>query len=80
MNTLRKEIAAYERMRDNLELDHHGKWVFVQNESIVDAYDSFQLAAEDAIRRFGRGPYLIRKVGAPPLNLSLTARKGLGQL
>lgn len=39
--TLRKEIATYERMRGDLELDHHGEWVVCQNESMIDAYDSF---------------------------------------
>ena len=73
--TLRKEITAYEMARDDLELDHPGKWVVFRNGSMIDAHDTFQLAAEDATRRFGRGPYLIRKVGAPPLNLSVAARR-----
>ncbi len=69
MATLKTEIAAYERMRDDLELEHFGEWVVVHDEKLVGAYESFEHAADDAVQRFGRGPYLIRRVGAPPLVL-----------
>ena len=66
MANLSIEIAAYERMRDVLETDCFGKWVVVHDEELIGAFDTFNLAADDAIRRFGRGPYLIRRVGASP--------------
>lgn len=66
---LGREIAAYERMRDMLETDHLNEWVVVYDEKLVGTYESFEAAAEDAVGRFGRGPYLIRRVGAPPLTL-----------
>ncbi len=69
MAKLKEEIAAYEEMRDDLELDHFGKWVIVHDKELAGTYDSFELAAEDAVKRFGRGPYLIRKVGASPITL-----------
>ena len=69
MALLSKEIAAYDRMRDELEMDYFGKWVVVHDEELVGTYDESEDAANDAIQRFGRGPYLIRKVGAPPLTL-----------
>lgn len=69
MSTLKIEIAAYERMRDDLELEHFGKWVVVHDEKLVGTYETFEKAAETAVERFGRGPYLIRQVGAPPLVL-----------
>ena len=64
-----KEIAAYEKMRAELESKHTGKWVLIRDEALIDLYESFEAAAEDAVKRFGRGPYLIRQVGAPPLTL-----------
>ena len=67
--TLSKEIAAYERIRDALETDHFGKWVLVQDEKLVEIYSSFEGAAQDAVERFGRGPYLIKRVGEPPMTL-----------
>ena len=64
MTMLSEQISAYERMRNILETDHFGKWVVFHNGELVDTYESFEAAAEDAIRQFGRGPYLIRQVGA----------------
>ena len=69
MGLLSRDIAAYERMRDVLEADHIFEWVVVHDEQLVGTYGDFQAAAEDAVRRFGRGPYLIRQIGEPPLNL-----------
>lgn len=73
MTTLKKEIAAYETMRGDLEMEQLGKWVVVHDEKLAGTYDSFQKAAEDAVQRFGRGPYLIRQIGAPPLTLPASA-------
>ena len=69
MTTLSSQISAYEAMRDILETDHFGKWVVLHGGELIDTYESFEKAAEDAVRRFGRGPYLIRQVGAPPVTL-----------
>ena len=66
---LSQQIATYEDMRDTLETDHLGEWVVIHGQILVNTYDTFQNAAQDAIRRFGRGPYLIRQVGAPPARL-----------
>lgn len=69
MPNLDKDIAAYETRRQELETQHMGKWVVFYGAEMVSLYDSFELAAEDAVRRFGRGPYLIRQIGAPPITL-----------
>ena len=69
MTTLSTQIAAYEEMRDVLEVDHSGKWVVFYGGGLVDTYESSEEADVDAVRRFGRGPYLIRQVGAPPVRL-----------
>lgn len=69
MASLKKEIAAYENMRSDLEIDHFGEWVLVHDEELVGTYESFEAAAIEAVPRFGRGPYLIRQIGAPPITL-----------
>lgn len=66
MTTLNAQIEAFDQMRDMLEMDYLGKWVIFHDEILEGVHDSFQDAAEDAVRRFGRGPYLIRQVGATP--------------
>ena len=69
MAELEQEISAYEKMRGDLEAHHIGKWVLVCEGELIGIYDSFEIAAVDAVGRFGRGPYLIRQVGAPPVTL-----------
>ena len=69
MSTLTKEIASYESMRSELETDHLGKWVIVHDEELVGIFDTFEDAASRAVEQFGRGPYLIREIGAPPVTL-----------
>ena len=73
MATLSEEIAAYEDMRRTLETDRFGKWVIVHDKKLAGVYESFEATAEDAVGRFGRGPYLIRKVGEPPVTLPASA-------
>ena len=67
--TLDRDIEAYEKARAALEARYNGKWVLFYNEQFIGAFDSFDLAAQEAVRRFGRGPYLLRQVGAPPMTL-----------
>ena len=58
-----EEIAAYEKMRDDLEANHLNQWVVIYKGDLIGTYLDFQEAAAEAVQRFGRGPYLIRQVG-----------------
>jgi hypothetical protein len=69
MANLTEEIAAYEAMRGKLETEHLGEWVLVRDKQLIGTYKSLEAAAEEAVQRFGRGPYLIRQIGAPPVTL-----------
>ena len=66
--TLEQNIAAYERMQDQLEAEHTGRWVVVDNEQLIDAFDDFQDAADLVIEKIGPG-CLLRQVGRPPARL-----------
>ena len=66
---LDKELAAYEKMRSQLEAHAMGKWVLLHDEELIGTYESFDQAAKEAVQRFGRGPYLLRQVGAPSITL-----------
>ena len=74
--SLTREMAAYDEMRRSLEADRFGEWVIVHDELLAGAYADFESAAEDAVRRFGRGPYLIRQVGEGPVTLPASVRYG----
>ena len=72
MADLRKEIEAFQQMQGRLEADHMGRWVLIHDCQLVGAFESFQLAADDAVRKFGGGPFLIRQVGALPMALPIS--------
>ncbi len=74
---LEKEIAVYDRERERLEREHRGKFVLIRGASIVGTFDTFEAAADEAVRRFGRGPYLIRHVADEKLGLSPAVLFGL---
>lgn len=75
-NVLRREIERYNAMRDDLERDHMDRWVVLHGEEMAGAFETFQEAAIEAAHRFGRGPYLIRQVGALPERLPSAAVYG----
>ena len=64
--TIDTEIAAYDAMKDQLEANCLDKWVVIHGGIVAGVFDDFQKAAADAVARFGRGPYLIRRVGRKP--------------
>ena len=72
MADIQTEIAAFQRMQVGLEADHLGKWVLIHDAALIDVYASFEEAASVALQRFGRGPYLVRQVGAPPMTLPVS--------
>jgi hypothetical protein len=72
MANLTDEIQAYEAARSDLESKYLGRWVLMHDQQLVDTYDCFENAADQAVRRFGRGPYLIRQVGAQSVSLPVS--------
>jgi len=69
MSDLTKDIEVYVKMQADLESKYTGKWVLIHEQKFIGTFDTFELAAEEAVRLFGAGPYLIRQVGAPPIVL-----------
>jgi len=64
-NALETEIQAYEKRLPELAKVYLGKFVVFKGEEFIGAWDTLNAAAAEAVARFGRGPYLIRQVGAP---------------
>ena len=69
MTVLRDDIAAFDRMKADLQDNHRNAWVVFHRGKFVDAFTDFEAAATAAVERFDTGPYLIRQVGAPPISL-----------
>jgi len=66
--TLDADIEAYEKLLPTLQ-GSIGKWVLIHKRELVGTFEASELAAAEAVKRFGRGPYLIRQIGAPPICL-----------
>jgi len=66
---LNRDLDAFEAQRASLEARYRGQWVVFHDAAFVDAFPTFEGAAEAAVARFGRGPYLIKQVGAPPVTI-----------
>lgn len=67
--SIQGEIAAFTAMQSKLEAEHMGEWILMRDAKVVGFYQTFEVAAAEAVRLFGRGPYLIREIGAPPMQL-----------
>lgn len=65
MSILGEDIVAFERMRADLEGKHLGKWAVFYKGKFQAVFADFDAAASEALDRFGKGPYLIRQIGAP---------------
>ena len=64
MGSLDKDIAVFDKMREKLEAANMGQWALIHNQKLIGTFDSFDGAAQEAVRQFGKGPYLIREIGA----------------
>jgi hypothetical protein len=72
VSVLGPEIAAYERRRTELEAQHFEEWAVFHSGEFIGVYPDFEAAANDALERFDRGPYLIRQIGVEKFVLSST--------
>lgn len=72
MANLDSELCAFEIRRGEFESKFSGKWVVLHDKNLVGVFPDFDAAATDAVAKFGRGPYLIRQVGAPPVVLPVS--------
>ena len=74
--TLERELGAYDAMREELERHHLNEWVIIRGDEVAGYFDDVEDCLRSAIKRFGRGPYLIRQVGAPQARLPASALFG----
>lgn len=66
MSPIQDEIDAFRKLQPELEAKHMGQWVLIHQHDLVGLYPTFEVAADNAVDRFGAGPFLIRQVGAKP--------------
>lgn len=63
---LGSEIEAYDEQKEELVRNHAGKWIVFRDRRVVKVFDSFADADDWVLETYGRGPCLVRKVGASP--------------
>lgn len=69
MGVLSADIAAYGKMRKALEAQHRNAWAVFHGGKFEGVFPDYEHAAEFALDRFDQGPYLIRQIGAGPIDL-----------
>ncbi len=67
-HVLARDIAAFDRMKAELQQHHNGKFVIFYDGQLQGSFDSFDSAAREAVKRFRDSPFLIRQVGAPEVS------------
>jgi len=72
VSAIQPEIDAFKTMQTKLEAEHMGEWILMRNGQIIGFFQSFELAAAEGLRQFGRGPYLVREIGAEPIRLPVS--------
>jgi hypothetical protein len=70
MASLKADIAAFERMKAELERAHLHAWALFHEGEFIGAFPDFDAAATVAVERFDNGPYLIRQIGVGSVALS----------
>lgn len=79
MTSIDKDIKFYNSIRNELEKTSTNKWCLIHDEKLIDVYEDFETAAQQAVTRFGKGPYLIRQIGAPPMILPASVTYVIGR-
>lgn len=72
MGDINDEIKAFQEMQAELESTHMGEWALLHDGKLVGTFGTFESAADSAVQKFGRGPFLIRQVGGPPATLPIS--------
>ena len=72
-HVLAADIRAFEKLRRKLEREHFDEFALFFQGKFIGAFPDFDSAARKAIALFGRGPYLIRQVGANGLGAGTAA-------
>ena len=76
MEMLANEIRIFEQLQSHLEATAMGRWTLIHDGALIDTFDDFETAAAEAVRCFGRGPFLIRQIGATEVTLPVSVVYG----
>ncbi len=63
---LEKELALFESKKDELLKVHPGKFALMHEEEFVGAFDTAENAYEAGVLKFGKSPFLVKKISQEP--------------
>lgn len=59
---LEKELALFEAKKAELLQTHQGKFALIHGDEFVDAFDSAENAYDVGVQKFGKEPFLVKKI------------------
>ncbi len=62
MALLEQELAHFERIKADLLKNHAGKFALIKGEEFIGAFDSADNAYKEGVTRFGREPFLVKRI------------------
>jgi hypothetical protein len=58
-----QELAAYERLRDDLERNHRGEFALLCGDALIGVFRDEDAALAEGRRRFGLDKFMLREIG-----------------
>lgn len=59
---LERELAHFEKIKDELLKNHKGKFALIHGEDFLGAYDTPDNAYKEGVEKFGRELFLIKRI------------------
>ena len=63
---LEKELALFEAKKAELLQNYSGKFALIHEDQFIDAFDTAENAYEAGVSKFGKSPFLIKKISQEP--------------
>lgn len=57
------EIAFYEQQKERLIHEHTNRHLLIKGNKLINSFATRDAAVKEGVRRFGRGPFLVRLSG-----------------
>jgi hypothetical protein len=59
---LDEELAHFNKIKDQLLASHRDKFALIHGEEFVSAFDTPAAAYEEGLKRFGKEPFLVKRI------------------
>jgi hypothetical protein len=61
-NMLEQELEFFEKQKPELLKNHSGKFALIKDSEFLGAFDNPENAYQEGVRRFGRDPFLVKRI------------------